>query len=157
MTVKNIDFPVEQSHTGKGNPKIISNFENKLNNRQMKLLELLLDYNSTATVPKKSVSMTDLSALTAETGAEYALFTRGAKRLVIRGSENMVDIDEAKAKELAEQGYRWSGHTHPGYSDWVLWASEGDIGILAEFDQPESAIYNSFGEHKSFKNTKRRK
>ena len=64
---------------------------------------------------------------------------------------------EIKAKELAEHGYRWSGHTHPGYSDWVLHPSDGDIDILAEFDQPKSAIYNSFGDYLPFNNTKRRK
>ena len=121
------------------------------------MLELLPDFNSAATVHKKSVNMVDLSALTAETGAEYALFTRGAERLIIRGSERMVDIDVEKARELAKQGYRWSGHTHPGGNDWFLCPSEGDTIILAEFDQPKSVIYNSFGDKEPFNNTKRRK
>ena len=71
---KPIKLPIEQKHTGKGNPNAVFGIE--LNNRQKDLLD------------KKSVNMADLSALTAHTGDEFALFTKGKNRLIIRGNSS---------------------------------------------------------------------
>lgn len=94
--------------------------------------------------------MSDLSALTAETGDEFALFTKGNKRLVIRGNKNSVNIDVEKAVELANAGYKWSGHTHPGTEIFCLQPSDGDYGILSQFKQDISVIYNSKGSFRVF-------
>ena len=59
-------------------------------------------------------------------------------------------LQSDKARELAENGYRWSRHTHPGYDSNVLLASEGDIRILNEFQQKQGVIYNSLGEYLTF-------
>ena len=67
---KTIELPIEQKHTGKGNPNAVFGIE--LNNRQKDLLEKL----------------SDLSALTAHTGDEFALFTKGKDRLIIRGNSS---------------------------------------------------------------------
>jgi hypothetical protein len=96
--------------------------------------------------------MKDLSTLTAETDVEFALFTKGSRRLVIRGDRRHVEIDEAEAKSLAEQGYRWSGHTHPGIGELVRTPSKGDYLVLAEFNQKKSVIYDALGKFDTFNN-----
>ena len=150
MTISSIDSPIEQKHTGKGNPNAINTFGAELNNRQKQLLEQLPDFDSRTTVSKDSVNMADLSALTAETGHEFAMFTRKNERLVIRGNEKMVNIDIDEAKKLAKDGYKWSGHTHPGIDNNCLIASAGDKAILECFEQKTSAIYNSKGNFRTF-------
>lgn len=94
--------------------------------------------------------MADLSALTAKTGDEFAMFTKGNERLLIRGNSRKVNIDTKRARELAEEGYKWSGHTHPGYDNNCLIPSLGDILVLKEFSQENSVIYNSKGQYATF-------
>ena len=150
MTISSIDSPIEQRHNGKGNPNAINIFGAELNNRQKQILEQLPDFDSSVIVPKDSVNMADLAALTAETGHEFAMFTKNANRLIIRGNTNMVNIDVEKAKQLAKEGYRWSGHTHPGVNFNCLTASPGDKSILRCFPQNTSVIYNSKGQYLTF-------
>jgi len=145
-----IELPIERKHSGKGVPSAILHHDNALTNRQQELLAQLSEYDSKVTVPKDSVSMIDLSALTAKTGVEYAMFTKGQECLIIRGNEWRVNVSEEYAKELAEQGYRWSGHTHPGVDGNCLIASRGDKAILKQFNQSESVIYNSVGNFSRF-------
>lgn len=145
-----IEMPIEQRNTGKGNPNAILTYGVSLNNRQKELLKSLIGYDSMIQVPKKSVKMSDLAALTAETGDEFALFTKGNKRLVIRGNKSSVNIDVEKAVELANAGYKWSGHTHPGMEIFCLQPSDGDYGILSQFKQDISVIYNSKGSFRVF-------
>ncbi len=150
MRINNIDSPIEQRNTGKGNPNAIIQFERPLNNRQKRLLNDLQEYDSKVTVSKKDVNMKDLSALTAHTGDEFAMFTKGHERLIIRGASNHVNIDVKKAKELSKQGYKWSGHTHPGTNLDFATPSQGDRDILNCFSQQMSAIYNSKGQFRTF-------
>jgi len=150
MTISSIDTPIEQKHTGKGNPNAINTFGAELNNRQKELLEQLPEFDSRTTVPKDSVNMADLSALTAETGHEFAMFTKSNERLIVRGNETMVNIDVEEAKKLAKSGYKWSGHTHPGVDSNCLLASAGDKAILECFEQKTSSIYNSKGNFRTF-------
>lgn len=150
MNINNIDSPIEQRNTAKGNPNAILMFDRPLNNRQQKLLESLNGYDTRTIVPKKSVNMKDLSALTAVTGDEFALFTKGNERLVIRGNNNSVNIDKEQALELNKLGYKWSGHTHPGMGKNCLQASPGDVEILKCFNQKVAYIYNSQGIYLGF-------
>ena len=145
-----IDSPIDQRNTGKGNPNAILHLDRPLNDRQQKLLYSLGSYESRVTVSKKDVNMKDLSALTAATGDEFAMFTKGQERLIIRGDSTHVNVDKIIAKNLNEQGYKWSGHTHPGYDMNVLGASDGDYGILDMFSQNKSSIYNSKGQYLEF-------
>ena len=151
MSINNIDSPIEQRNTAKGNPNAILQIGRPLNKRQQRLLNDLKEYDSSVTVKKKNVSMKDLSALTAITGDEFALFTKGKERLVIRGNSNSVNIDVEKAVELSKQGYKWSGHTHPGIDKNCLIHSPGDALILKAFGQNTSVIYNSKGQFELFK------
>ncbi len=148
--VANISKPIEQRNTGKGNPNAIQLFDVDLNKRQQKLLDKLDSFDSKTIVKKKNVNLKDLSALTAKTGDEYAMFTKGNERLIIRGNSRMVNITAEKAKELANEGYKWSGHTHPGGTSLCMIASDGDRLILNAFNQERSVIYNSKGQYQLF-------
>lgn len=150
MSINAIELPIEQQHTGKGNPNAILMFGVDLNNRQKKLLDMLPEFDSRTIVSKKSVNMADLSALTAQTGHEFAMFTKGNERLIIRGNERMVQIDIDAAEKLKQNGYRWSGHTHPGTDFLCMQPSDGDYAVLNCFNQNNSAIYNSKGDFRTF-------
>ena len=145
-----IRSPINQRNTSRGKASAVTHYDVELNTRQEKLLENLPEYDSKVTVKKSEVSMSDLSALTAKTGVEFALFTKEGERLIIRGDSASVNITPEIASQLAEQGYRWSGHTHPGTDTNTLMASQGDYLILEMFNQRQSVIYNSLGEHQTF-------
>ncbi len=142
--------PINTRNTARGKAQGVVQFGAELNNRQKNLLKKLDKYDAVAVVDKKDVNMADLSALTAETGVEYALFTKGSNRMIVRGDKVSVNIDIDKAKELAQNGYRWSGHTHPGYDLLALTASDGDYNVLKAFGQKEGVIYNSLGQYMVF-------
>lgn len=150
MTINSIETPVEQRNTGKGNPNAVLIFNIELNNRQKELLSKLPDFDSRVVVDKKSVSMKDLSALTAYTGHEFAMFTKGNERLILRGNSYMVNIDVLEAERIAENGYRWSGHTHHGTDFLSMQPSDGDYSILNCFSQKISVVYNSKGDFRTF-------
>lgn len=94
--------------------------------------------------------MKDLAALTAQTGDEFAMFTKGGERLIVRGNHMRVNIHEEEAAQMAAAGYRWSGHTHPGDGVNVLQASDGDYKILKAFGQRKSCIYDVYGRKRQF-------
>jgi hypothetical protein len=121
-----------------------------LNNRQQRILDALPEYDSRVIADKSDVSMPDLAALTAKTGVEYAMFTRGSERLIIRGNSTNVNIDVEAARKLAEVGYKWSGHTHIGDTGYAF--SKGDYLILDAFKdkQKQSTIYDATGNHYEF-------
>lgn len=145
-----IDSPIEQRNTAKGNPNAILIYDRPLNNRQKQILNALTDYDSAIIVKKKNVSMSDLAAFTAMTGDEFALFTKGKERLIIRGNAISVNVDIKRATILSEEGYKWSGHTHPGISDLSMQPSDGDYMILSCFKQDNSVVYNSKGNFRTF-------
>ena len=150
MSMHSIDLPIEQRNTGKGKPNAVLTFGVELNNRQKRLLELLPDFDSRVVVPKKSVNMSDLSALTAFTGDEFAMFTKGKERLILRGNNFMVNVSIENARKLGKEGYRLSGHTHPGSDTFCLFPSDGDKSVLKQFSQKMSSIYNSKGQFVTF-------
>jgi len=143
-----INSPIEQSRTdGVGEPWAIRKYDKPLNNRQQALLDRLPKFDSRAVVYKGDVSMTDLAALTAKTGDEFAMFTLGSRRLIVRGNAGTVNITTEKAAEMSALGYKWSGHTHVG----SLVASKGDKHVLNAFkNQKASVIYNEEGKKSRF-------
>ncbi len=116
-----------------------------LNARQKRILERLQNYDDRFVFNKRDVSMKDLAALTAHENVEFAMFTKNGKRLVIRGERNSVNVLPEDARILAEEGYRWSGHTHPGMDYYTSSPSPGDRAVLAEMNQRFSVIYSSTG------------
>lgn len=123
-----------------------------LSSRQAKLLETLSNPGRSVQIYKSDINLTDLSALTAHTGDEFALFTLGSRRMVVRGTARGLRIDDELSNKLLSQNWRWSGHTHPGLSDNVLTASgfPGDRHTLNLFNQERSVILNSAGRRNIF-------
>ena len=119
-----------------------------LSARQLSILDKLPGYGSSEVFKKRDVSMIDLAALTANTGHEFAMFTRSAERLVIRGNAKRVPLNESNLIKLRDDGYRWSGHTHPGSQLVDLESSDGDKETLRIFNQANSVIYNATGKHR---------
>lgn len=148
--MNDIHSPIEQRNTGKGNPAAMLHFGRPLNRRQQMLMDMLPHFDSRAIVPKKAVALRDLAALTACTGDEFALFTRKSARMLVRGNAVLTNITVDMAKALAMEGWRWSGHTHPGTDPFCLMASDGDKAILRAFHQDESCILNSMGLWSTF-------
>jgi hypothetical protein len=142
-----ISSPIEQGRTdGVGEPWAIMRHGKPLNDKQQALLDKLPEYDNRGWFDK-DVTMMDLSALTAKTGDEFAMFTLGSRRLIVRGNVDMVNITPEKAAEMSALGYRWSGHTHVG----SLVASRGDKRVLNAFkNQKTSVIYNEVGEKSRF-------
>jgi len=122
-----------------------------LDARQQKILDRLPGYGSEVVVNKRDVSMLALSAMTAATGDEFAMFTKGGERLVVRGGIEaglrQVPIDIVRAIALSAQGYKWSGHTHP---ETNVVTSNGDRLVLKAFGQSQSVIYNPLGRFTRF-------
>lgn len=140
------DGPIKRN-TAAGDPSAITHVGAPPNNRQKRLLASLQKTDDRATVHKKSVNMKDLAAMTAETGDEFAMFTKGGERLIIRGDNTSVYINEDEARKMAAKGYRFSGHTHPTTDPLDLLASDGDRNVLKAFGMERSVIYNPAGQY----------
>ncbi|HHW8984231.1 type VI secretion system tube protein TssD [Citrobacter freundii] len=99
----------------------------------------------------KDFGQNDLAALSAATGDEFAMFTTGGRRLIIRGNATGVPIGAVEAEELAAKGWRWSSHVHP---DGTLRSSLGDRAILKIFRDhnlnSKSSISDPYGRTFNF-------
>lgn len=137
-----------ESTTGKASA--ITHGFGELNVRQRNLLATLPKFGSRVTVKKKGVKLGDIAAMTAATGVEFAVFTRKSERLVIRGNKNGVPGSIKELAELSRQGYRFSGHTHPGTGVNVLWPSGGDKKALRLFKQEFSVVLDPLGQYQVY-------
>lgn len=92
-----------------------------------------------------------MAALTARTGDEFAMFTLGSRRLIVRGDQKYTYI-EALIPKLTKEGWTWSAHTHPGITPASLIPSGkgGDRGLLELINQEQSLILNSTGKRSIF-------
>jgi len=152
----NINSPIEQGrhNTSQGRPSAISTMADVgLTARQQALLNDLPDTGAEAVVKRGSVSMTDLAALSAATGDEFAMFTKRGTRLIVRGDERRVYIGGDRAIALNAEGYRFSGHTHTMllHNGMELEPSGGDYEILGHFDHEYSVIYNIKGQQQKYR------
>lgn len=126
------------------------------NARQQNLLDRLQAPGDTIVVTKGQISQKDLAALTAATGDEFAVFTTGGRRMIVRGGADNFGgiIDENWASARAAEGWRFSAHTHPIPDNVnpgvVMRSSEGDRAILDLFDNENSAIMGSNGARSLF-------
>lgn len=116
----------------------------ELNPAQAAVLGQLEGFGSRVIIPKASFGQTDLAALSAATGDEFAMFTAGGRRLIARGDAQGIPIGiaDGSAQELAAQGWRWSSHVHP---DGVLRSSSGDRAVLGVFSNSRSAVLDPYG------------
>lgn len=139
-----------------GRPSAILHGYGNLSRTQQGLLDNLAEFGSQTLVRKASVSMNDLAALTAKTGDEFLMLTLGGRRMIVRGSSQGFHglVTEEWAKQMAAQGWRLSGHTHPilrGQSSLSsLMSSGGDRQILEIFGQQRSVIHNTLGDWSVF-------
>lgn len=78
------------------------------------------------------------------------MFTKGQERMIVRGNEYRVNIDEAEAAKMRSEGWKWSGHSHVETDSLSTMASHGDIEILKAFGQKRSRIINSKGKSDIF-------
>jgi len=117
-----------------------------LNKRQLAIHEALTKQGAVGQFNKKSVSMTDLKAITQVTGDEYNMFTLGSQRTIIRGYGNEVSVSLQMYDDLLQGNYgRWSGHTHPpGYS---IKPGPADRPFLQQMGQQRSAIWGDNGHY----------
>lgn len=99
------------------------------------------------TIVTKGFGQNDLAALSAATGDEFAMFTTGGRRLIIRGNATGVPIGAVEAEELAAKGWRWSSHVHP---DGTLRPSDGDMFVIKFFRNEKSAISDPYGKRNMF-------
>lgn len=125
-------------------------FNAPLTKQQQNALLKLQNYGDYIIINKKELGMRDLSVLTLVTGDEFAMFTRGKTRMIMRGDKIRVPISPNDAAELKKQGYKFSGHTHRGDSPFYLVASSGDKQVLEAFEQEHSVIYNAVGQYAVF-------
>lgn len=116
----------------------------ELNSKQAAVLAELEGFGSRTVIPKKGFGQNDLAALSAATGDEFAMFSTGGRRLIIRGDATGVPIGTAdgSAQALAAQGWRWSSHVHP---DGSLMSSIGDRIVLSVFPNVRSTVLDPFG------------
>ncbi len=121
-----------------------------LNKRQKKLLDRLHKAGDSLESTKSQIKTKDIAALTAKEGVEFALFTKGNRRLIVRGDSFETPVGETRLRQLASDGWKFSAHTHPGVGQNSLLASDGDIKVLYLFKQGQSVIYNSSGEYDKF-------
>ena len=124
----------------------------KLSERQQRILDQLPGYGSQTVVKKRDVSMLDLSALTAATGNEFAMFTKKGERLIVRGGAKTTPMTIEKAEKMRGEGYHWTGHTHVcrGKIELSPSGTGGDNDVLKAFKQKQSVIYNSTGDYEVF-------
>ena len=121
-----------------------------LNKRQKTLLSKLEKSGDFYEASKKQIKTKDIAALTADQGVEFALFTKGNRRLIVRGDKFETPVGETRLRQLASDGWKFSAHTHPTIGEWSLMPSPGDFDTLYLFKQGKSVIYNSSGEFRQF-------
>jgi hypothetical protein len=127
-----------------------------LKGRQARLLAQLTRPGSRILIAKKLVSIRDLGALTAACSDEFALFTLGGQRLLVRGDQRSIWLTPRQLQALATAGYRFSGHSHPRrqqQGDVIsVSASDGDRAVLHKIfsKQKQSVIIDSGGNRNVF-------
>lgn len=133
-----------------GRASAIKLMDADLNNRQKKVLERLNKAGDTLVSAKSQIKTKDIAALTAKEGVEFSLFTKGNKRMIVRGTEFNTPVGEQRLRQLAEDGWKFSAHTHPTTGPNSLTPSPGDRNVLYLFKNGQSVIYNAAGEFERF-------
>jgi hypothetical protein len=133
-----------------GNPAAISRGYAELSTRQAGLLARLSSDGARTIVNKADVSIRDIAALTAKTGDEFAIFTNGSRRLILRGDNGRIQISAELLNQLKSEGWRWTAHSHPSVDgigfEQIARASAGDQAVLKALGQEQSLIVNARGD-----------
>jgi hypothetical protein len=139
--------------SGVGNPGAVADGTAQLGARQNRLLSQLSGDGARIVVPKDGISIQDIAALTAKTGDEFAIFTKGNERMVLRGNADRIEISPQLLQQLKSEGWRWSAHSQPGNQIADAVASAADQRVLRELGQNQSLIVNSRGDVNIFTQT----
>lgn len=139
--------------SGIGNPGAIADGAAQLGARQNRLLSQLGSDGARIIIPKDGISIQDIAALTAKTGDEFAIFTNGNQRMVLRGNADRIEISPQLLEQLKNEGWRWSAHSQPGNRIGDAVASAADQRVLRELGQSQSLIVNSRGDVNIFTQT----
>ena len=121
----------------------------ELKGRQAEILKLVPDRDGVATLRKKQVRVKDLAALTAHTGDEFALFTKGRRAIIYHGSPNGCTITGKTSDQIITERWEWVAHSHPTTTQ--LYPSREDINALKRFTwQKDSSIIDLNGSTITF-------
>jgi len=118
----------------------------KLIRRQKRLLERVQEPYKWIEVKAKNLHTRDLAALTAVTGDEFAIFSKGNRKILLRGYGSKWDIPKELENTLKEGKWEWTSHSHPVISMPVS-SPEDRITLRRLFTwQKKSVIINLKGE-----------
>lgn len=148
-SVKNDTIKIQRNQAT-GRASAIRLMDADLNKRQKKVLERLNKAGDSLVSTKSQIKTKDIAALTAKENVEFALFTKGNKRMIVRGTQFETPVGEQRLRQLAADGWKFSAHTHPTTGEWSMMPSPGDMDVLYLFKQGQSVIYNASGEFKLF-------
>lgn len=121
-----------------------------LNKRQKLLLSKLEKSGDFYIANKRQIKTKDIAALTAHQEVEFALFSNGNRRLIVRGGDYVTEFSKDFINNLVESGWKFSAHTHPTVGPWSMMPSQQDIDMLYIFKQGQSVIYNAIGNFEKF-------
>lgn len=119
--------------------------ENKLSMKHKLLLSKTPKKLSWCLMKAKKVDITDLPALTAATGDEFAIFEKGKHRILLRGSGPNWEIPDDLWETIVKEKWRWNGHSHPVKGKAIASAEDRKTLRLLTW-QNESYIINLQGE-----------
>ncbi len=133
----------------------------ELSPRQASLLEQLSETGSNIIIKKNDVNVYDIACLTAKTGNEFAIFTLGGRRMILRGDYKAIEIPRVLTDKLKAEQWKWSAHTHvqpgdllPSGVGKLREPSDptplGDKDVLATLDQEQSLLLDSLGRRKVY-------
>lgn len=121
----------------------------ELKEKQKLLLGGLEKAGDFVQLKKKDVSLDDLAALSAHQKCEFAIFTKGKNRILLRGNYNSCNISETLSKIVLDKKWEWTGHSHPTITR--ISASQADRNALKHFTwQKESSIIDLKGNTITF-------
>ena len=94
--------------------------------QQADLLSQLNAPGKTVVVERSSMTLENLAQLTKEMNREFALLTRGDKRMLIAGDDVSVPLTPDRMRQLSQEGWKLTAHSHLS----GLAVSAGDVKVL---------------------------
>lgn len=115
-----------------------------LRKNHKRLFEKVKNRGDWVELRKKQLKITDLAALTAYTGDEFAIFTGNNKKILVHGSKKWI-ISGELWHTIRDNKYIWEAHSHPTFMGKII-PSEEDIQALSLFTwQRKSSIVDLNG------------
>jgi hypothetical protein len=118
-----------------------------LGSAERSMLDALSTPGSRIEVPRADIPLEGLARLTKESGREFAVLTRGDRRLIIAGDATSVPLTPAEMKKLSDEGWKLTAHSHVE----GLTPSVGDGRVVSAGGQKRSIIVDSENGRISFK------